>query len=305
MYQYRNWIRRDGMNVRKAIEAWDEIERGLNQRSLGYVANAESRRFDAFRIYGDLYYVGNRVVCCHLIDSGEGLILIDTGFPHTAKQLEESIESLGFKPENIRYILHTHEHFDHFGATRYLQVKYACKTFLHKDAAEVFRLHPHHTELQSSYCPDAALFIPDVQLSHGDTIEMGRTKITCIHSPGHSAGALTFLFEMCENDHVLKVGLCGVNGNLPLHVGRLLKYGIPLETREQYLNTIESLRDLDIDITLDTHPRPNGLIERRAAMLENPLSNPFIDKSAWIQTLDDYRDRFATLVKQEEEAQLT
>jgi hypothetical protein len=40
-------------------------------------------------------------------------------------------------------------------------------------------------------------------------------------------------------------------------------------------------------------------------MLENPLNNPFIDTSAWIQTLDDYRDRFAPLVKQEQEQQLT
>lgn len=277
---------------KKTIEAWDEIEKGLNQRSFAYIADPDSHRIDSFRIFGDLYYVGDRVVSCHLIDSGEGLILIDSGFPHTARLLEERIASLGFNAGDMRYILHTHEHFDHFGASRYLQVKYGCKTFIHRDAAEVFRIHPHHTELQSSYSPDAALFIPDVELQDGDTVELGKIRISCIHSPGHSAGALTFLFDLNHDGQSLKVGLCGVNGFLPLHRGRLLKYGIPLETRDQYLKTIEQLRDLDVDITLDTHPRPNGLIERRAAMVENPDKNPFIDKTAWNQTLDDYKSRF-------------
>ena len=36
-----------------------------------------------FRIAGNLYYVGNADVSAYLLDTGEGLILIDTAFPQT------------------------------------------------------------------------------------------------------------------------------------------------------------------------------------------------------------------------------
>lgn len=209
------------------------------------------------------------------------------------------IEHLGFRGEDIRYIVHTHEHFDHFGATPVLQKKYNCKTFLHRRGADVFRIHPHHTELQSSYSPDAALFIPDVEFSQGDEISLGNITIRCVDAPGHSAGAATFLFSLGEGDSSLKVGLCGVNGNLPLHAGRLMKYGIDLSTRDQYRATLENHRNWDVDITLDTHPRPQGVLDRRSRMLENPKENPFIDRQAWNQNLDDYLIRFEEMLSNE------
>ena len=44
---------------------------------------------ESFQIIGDLYYVGNSEVSSHLIDTGEGLILIDTGFPQTVYLLKK------------------------------------------------------------------------------------------------------------------------------------------------------------------------------------------------------------------------
>ena len=34
-----------------------------------------------FQIAGNVYYIGNKAVCSHLIDTGEGLIVIDTSYP--------------------------------------------------------------------------------------------------------------------------------------------------------------------------------------------------------------------------------
>lgn len=283
----------------KAIEAWDELEAGLDRRTIAYVKDPESKWIDPFKIFGDLYWVGDRVVCCYLIKITGGLILFDTGFAHTADLLCKRIEFLGFNPADIKYIIHTHEHLDHLGATYSLQQKYGCKTFIHKDAAEVMRIYPHHTEIQSSYSPDAALFKPDVEFADGDEIRLGGVKIKCIHSPGHSAGATTFLFSLTEGDKMCRVGFCGVNGNLPLHIGRLYKYGIDLSNREQYIQSIQQLKNLDIDITLDSHPRPNGILERRSLSLENPDVNYFLDGEAWRQNLEDYKLRFNELVERE------
>ncbi len=280
------------MDRQKAIQLWDETERMVNERGAGYISDPASMWIEPFRIFGGLYYVGDKVVCVHLLDTGDGLILFDSGFPHAAGQLLGNIRSLGFDPADIKYVVHSHEHFDHFGATRMLQTKYRCKTFIHRLGAETFRIHPHHTELQASRCPDAALFIPDEELSDGEEIRLGDMVIQCIHTPGHSAGATSYFFDIEENGKILRAGLCGVNGNLTLHPGRLLKYGIPFAAGDDYLASIKKIQNETVDITLDTHPRPRGIIERRALMLGNPDTNPFVDPEAWHSNLEDYHSRY-------------
>ena len=48
------------------------------------------------KIFGNLYFIGIRAVCTHLIDTGEGLILIDTGYEETADIIMENMKELGF-----------------------------------------------------------------------------------------------------------------------------------------------------------------------------------------------------------------
>ena len=82
-----------------------------------------------FKILDGLYYVGNRDVSCHLFDTGQGLLLLDTSYTQAAYLLLESIRALGFEPRDIKWILHSHGHIDHFGCTRMLVEKYGCKTY--------------------------------------------------------------------------------------------------------------------------------------------------------------------------------
>ncbi len=85
---------------------------------------------EPFCIVSGLYYVGNSNVSSHLIDTGDGLILLDTGFPQTGYLLLESIRRLGFDPHDVAYILHCHGHYDHFGGTRAIVELTSAQTFL-------------------------------------------------------------------------------------------------------------------------------------------------------------------------------
>jgi len=95
-----------------------------------------------FRIIGDLYYVGDARVCVHLLDTHDGLILFDSGFHHTIHLLVQAIWEAGFDPKDIRYIIHSHGHYDHFGATNDFKELYGCKTFLSAVDAELLRENP-------------------------------------------------------------------------------------------------------------------------------------------------------------------
>lgn len=64
-----------------------------------YYANPAISYVEPFKIADNLYYVGDKQVCIHLIDTGDGLILLDSGFPCATYLLIESIWRAGFDPK--------------------------------------------------------------------------------------------------------------------------------------------------------------------------------------------------------------
>ena len=83
-----------------------------------------------FRMAGNLYFVGTYKASSHLINTGDGLILIDTGYEETADVVIESVTDLGFDVRDIRYILHSHGHCDHTDGTPKIVALSGAETFL-------------------------------------------------------------------------------------------------------------------------------------------------------------------------------
>ena len=67
------------------------------------------------RIHGDTYYVGVGGLSVVLIHTQAGLILIDGALPQSVAAIKEHIGELGFRLEDIKFILNTEAHFDHSG----------------------------------------------------------------------------------------------------------------------------------------------------------------------------------------------
>jgi glyoxylase-like metal-dependent hydrolase (beta-lactamase superfamily II) len=100
---------------------------------------------EPFHVAGNIYYVGNKHVCSYLIDTGAGLILMDTAWPQTVYLLLDSIRCLGFDPNEIRYIIHSHAHCDHIGGTRSIVELTDAETFLGKGDIEFIKTKPDLT----------------------------------------------------------------------------------------------------------------------------------------------------------------
>ena len=66
--------------------------------------------FPGFKIVGNMYYVGTYDLGCYLIDTGAGLILINSGAPGSYPLIKANIEALRFKTSDIRIITATHGH---------------------------------------------------------------------------------------------------------------------------------------------------------------------------------------------------
>ena len=68
-----------------------------------YTNPAWTAPMEPFRLAGPIHYVGTQDLAAYLITTTEGHILLDGAVPESAPLIEQSIRSLGFKPEDIRF----------------------------------------------------------------------------------------------------------------------------------------------------------------------------------------------------------
>lgn len=241
------------------------------------------------RIADDLWYVGNTNVGAHLIDTGEGLILIDTAYPQTLDLLLSSIRESGHDPADIRKILHTHAHYDHIGGTKALVERFGCETYVGREDAPLLG-ERHELNWHIEYgLPFDEGFAPDVLLDDGDVVRLGHTQIRCIASPGHTMGCMTFVWETAIDGKPCTAALSG--GWYPSTARReyLERYGLP-DRRDAYLATFERLSKLKVDIMLGSHPVFNDTFAKAARLHGDPRA--FVDPDEWARALADGKEEF-------------
>ena len=221
-----------------------------------------------FRIADNLYYVGNRDVSCHLVDTGEGLLLLDTSYTQAAYLLLESIRTLGFAPEDIKWIIHSHGHIDHFGCTRMLVEKYGCKTYF--PAVDLPLLNERadlnwYEEFGQNYEPPYdTWFAPDVLVRPGDVLQFGNTTVELYDAGGHTPGTLALRFILPGGLRAAMHGGIGVN---TLSAAYSQKKNLGRTWRDAFIRNVRALRGLEVDIVLGNHPKhglqaANGLTDK-------------------------------------------
>src|SRR5919198_3963806 len=73
------------------------------------------------RIHGNTYFVGTNGLSAILVTSPAGHVLIDGGLPESAPLIAANIRAAGFRVEDVKLILNSHDHFDHAGGIAALQ----------------------------------------------------------------------------------------------------------------------------------------------------------------------------------------
>ena len=199
---------------------------------------------EPFQIAGNLYFVGNEWCSSHLIDTGEGLILLDTPCASALPGLIHSIYRLGFRLEELKYILVSHAHADHFGAVNALVHLTGAKTFLGAVDAKDMRENAERMDAMNRNL-DAynENFVPDVELEDGDIVELGNTKIRCVWTPGHTIGVMSHVWELEYEGKSYHVGIYGGAGFISLSKEALEKNGLPLSLREDFAASIDKVWD--------------------------------------------------------------
>lgn len=251
-----------------------------------------------FRIFGNLYFVGTIPASTHLIDTGDGLILIDPGYPQSLYQVIENIWELGFDPRNIKIIVITHGHYDHLGAVKALLSITGAKTYISKEDADYANGSVNLTWANEFGIEYYEAFDPDVVLSDGDIISLGNTRILCRNAPGHTPGTMAFFFDVTDGKQIFRAGMHGGVGMNSMTKEYLDKYHISYDVRDRFVPAIDRLMDEQVDIHLGNHVGNNSTVEKSKLITDD--YNPFVDPTAWKFFLEQTKEKFAEMLKSEE-----
>ncbi len=112
-------------------------------------------------------------------------VLIDPG--DEAPKIIAKLSQLGVK---VKYLLHTHAHFDHVGATGKMKEIAGGEVCLHKDDKPLYDNLPLQGKLFGFPMPSGPAIEKFIQ--DGEELVFGENKIEVIHTPGHSPGGVCF-----------------------------------------------------------------------------------------------------------------
>lgn len=224
-----------------------------------------------FRICGSTYFVGEYRASSHLIDTGEGLILIDTGYEETADVIMAGLKELGFDIKDVKIILHSHGHGDHTHGTRRLLEHCTAETCIAREDVKLLGMK------SGKFCEELS-FTPTRFLNDGDTISLGNTEILCLHTPGHTEGTYSFFWNVEENGRVYRAGTFGGAGVNQMKKRYLSDRALYYFQRGAFYESLDRLMKEKVDVFIGNHAWNNDTYGKYLKTL-NGTENPFIDSS--------------------------
>lgn len=266
----------------------------LEEKTEYWLKNPWTLAHQPFKVIENVYFVGTNWVSMFLLDTKEGLVLIDCAMQETLYLLIDSIRALGFDPHNIKKLLLTHGHFDHCGAVRSIQEMSGCEVWVGKGDAFFF-----DKRRDLIVCED---HVPEFKITnfynYDTPINLGDIVLQPVHCPGHTPGTTSFFFEV---QHEGKTLTCAIHGGLGAGVltkKQLEKSGQPLELRKQYLESIAKVLDRKVDVVLPSHAgHCVGHDFLKIADQDDGTGNGFINPEAWRKMLSSKKAQIEQMIR--------
>ena len=253
------------------------------------------RTMPPFQLFGNTWFVGSRPASSHIIDTGDGLILLDSGYQERLYLVINSIWQCGFSPYDIKYIILSHGHVDHAAATKALVELTGAKTFIGEADLEMVNgsrpILNWAGELGASQPP----FEPDHLLKDGDKIKLGNVEIDCIATPGHTPGTFSFFWDIEVDGKIYRAGTMGGAGVNTLSSEYIHKLGLEKENwRGAFRQSIARCRREKVDVFVGNHAGQNQTPERYQRLCAGD-KYAFVDPDAWGKFLDSREQALNTL----------
>lgn len=232
---------------------------------------------EPFRVHGNTWYVGTDGLSAFVIETGDGLILVDGGLPQSAALIDANIRALGFDPLDIKAILVSHAHFDHAGGVAALQRLSGANVFTSEAGASTLssgRLgedDPQYIADSDEHSFPAISRV--IAIGDGEFVSVGSVNVQAHYTPGHTTGSVTWSWESCALNTCLDVVYADSLTAVSAQGFSFSQSG----AADRMVESAGKIADLSCDILLSPHPFFFGMhdkLERRDD------GNPFINSLA-------------------------
>jgi metallo-beta-lactamase class B len=222
------------------------------------------RSLKPIKLFDNLYFVGTYTVGAFIVDTGDGLVMLDTGIGDTdVAMMVEDMKKLGLDPSAIKVIFISHEHFDHYGGVQYLK-KNVCP-----DARVAMSLTGWNllqtVNSEWAYIGSRPQSV-DIYLNDGMKIKIGNEIFQIVATPGHSPGCLSFIFPVIDNGESHMAGIMGGSAVWPTQVETSL-----YKSSIEYFKAVARAAKCDVGLLFHSQESDFAQLRKRKQGEPNPL----------------------------------
>jgi metallo-beta-lactamase class B len=237
------------------------------------------------QVMDELYFLGNYWTSAWAVKTSKGIVVIDAldNADEAQHYIEDGLKKLKLDPSDIKYVIVSHAHGDHYGGASYLKKKFKARIVMSDIDWKVFddpKFDPKRIPLFDE--PPKR----DMAVNDGDALKLGDTIFKLYVIPGHTLGTLATVFTVHDKGKPHRAVAWG---------GTAYNFG-PLPDRLQiYSDTTAKYRDImakeKADVLLSNHVSYDNAVAKMEALKERKPNdpNPFI-------VGEDTVDRFLTVL---------
>ncbi len=154
------------------------------------------------KVADNLYFLGTKLHHAWALVGSDGIIVIEGLFDYAAPdEVVGGMRKMGLDTQKVKYIVMSHAHGDHDGGAKYLQEVMLSARLLYGG--------PDWDLVEKT--PNRAGGIPkrDMVATDGMRLSVGDASIQIVTMPGHTAGTLSYLFEVKDQGKPLRIAYVG------------------------------------------------------------------------------------------------
>ncbi|MBG6223146.1 metallo-beta-lactamase class B [Janthinobacterium sp. CAN_S1] len=242
-----------------------------------------------FNLYGNSWYVGTAGLSAVLVTSPQGHILLDGALPQSAPLIVASIKALGFRIEDVKFILNSHAHWDHAGGIAALQRASGATVVASASGALALQSGTNGKD-DPQYQADPVVHVAKVAkvkvVGEGDSVQLGPVVLSAHMTPGHTPGGTTWTWTSCEGARCLSMVYADslnpyASGDFTYTgkgAGKGKGKANAADTSAAFEASIAKVAALPCDIIIPVHPGTTDLLGKAAK--RSGTDHPLVDANA-------------------------